>query len=280
MTPDLRKFAETLIAAAGTAAGLSSAAVLPRQEGVADLLLPRPRLEIDWLPEELTPEGRKLARVTGDPLRETIRLARYRARLTARCVVAASDADQLEALCRAFILALPKTVADPDNNVVRIAAERAVRGGFNQRLVEIEKRLSNAVHVTFEHFLCLDQATPWILDVEITPRLGPVEAAPPPLRRFGAAPLPAALDGAFLAGLATDGFTGRVTEFTATAGPGEHLWFACAADLGAPSFYVGGFAGGFVAAGVVTDPAYAAGRPMAVWRSVHPGLGLTTVEAA
>ena len=65
------------------------------------------------------------------------------------------------------MLALPKQVADADNNRVTIAASKAVRGGFFSRLVEPLPERSCAIHVAFTGCLCRDETKPWIKDVTI-----------------------------------------------------------------------------------------------------------------
>lgn len=77
------------------------------------------------------------------------------------------DEDWLENFIKAFLLALPSKVADADNNLVTIRASRAVRKGFETKMVEVFKRRSNAIYINFVGMLCSDEDVPLITDVNI-----------------------------------------------------------------------------------------------------------------
>lgn len=73
--------------------------------------------------------------------------------------------------------------------------------------------------------------------------------------------------------------TGRAKTFTVTAGTGQHIYYAFPASWGTPSFYVGGFEGGFALLKTF-DHVNASGATVSyqIWKSTNAGLGNTTVE--
>ena len=72
----------------------------------------------------------------------------------------------------------------------------------------------------------------------------------------------------------------RGTTFSVTAGAGQHIYFACRNAYGAPTFLVGGFAGGFslVPPGSISvTNAFGFTDTYQLWVSDNAGLGFTTV---
>lgn len=96
---------------------------------------------------------------------------------------------------------------------------------------------------------------------------------------YGAAARPETVDSAFLLGLTKVLSGTRARTVTVTAGEGQCIWYALPERLGACTFKVGGFEGGFDLAGTV-DFTNASGytEPYLVYVSAQSGLGTTTVE--
>lgn len=67
---------------------------------------------------------------------------------------------------------------------------------------------------------------------------------------------------------------------TVNADKGKYIWYACPETMGTPSFYVGGFEGGFerIATNFPFTNRNGYTENYQVWRSVRTGLGTTTVE--
>lgn len=165
----MRSFAESIILQAAEAAGLPAASVLAEPDKQS-ILLPKPRLEIAWLPEELVRAPRRLARLArpATPAADTdcrMRWVVYAVTLRGRLTLRTEDGDSLDALVRGVLLALPGRTADPDGNLVTVTASKTVRGGFLSRLVEPLPERSSALHVAFAGFLCRDVSQPWIKHV-------------------------------------------------------------------------------------------------------------------
>lgn len=98
---------------------------------------------------------------------------------------------------------------------------------------------------------------------------------------YGAAAEPETIDSAFLLTLQSVLTGTRKRTVTVTAAEGEHIWYAVPARLGACTFKVGGFEGGFV---MVTDfdftNALGYTESYYVYRSNQNGLGETAVEVS
>lgn len=88
------------------------------------------------------------------------------------------------------------------------------------------------------------------------------------------------VNNAFVLGLSnSDLVSGRTGSFTVNAGAGQYIWFAVPATFGTPSFFVGGFEGGFNLIKTF-DLTNASGNVTSynVYRSTNANLGNTTVE--
>ena len=152
------------------AAGVPEANVMAEPDKQRSAIMPKPRLEIAWLPEELSRDRRRLAQLPrptskDDDTHCRIRWVVYRRTLRGRLTLRTSDGDSLDTMSRALLLALPKQVADADNNLVTIRADKAVLGGFLNRIADPLPERSCAIHVAFAGTLCRDESTPWIKQV-------------------------------------------------------------------------------------------------------------------
>ena len=119
----MRTLAMSLLSNAALAAGLSEGRVTD-VSAADNLTLPRPRLEVDFLPDTMTRTGRKLAvSRAGDTQSTKIELYEVRFDLTAH--VYADDAAWLEAFEHDFVAAFPRGVNDARGNWVRIRVNQA-----------------------------------------------------------------------------------------------------------------------------------------------------------
>ena len=119
----MRTLALEIITAAAMAAGLPEGRVMDVSAS-DNLTLPRPRLEVAFLPDSFTRTGRKLdARRQGAALKLKTELYEVRFDLTAQ--VYADDGVWLENFERAFITAFPRGVDDAAGNWVRVRVNEA-----------------------------------------------------------------------------------------------------------------------------------------------------------
>jgi hypothetical protein len=165
----MRSFAVNQIKSAAVLAGLDSDKVIDKPDRTS-LTDPVPRIELEYLAEALTRQKRRISKFAHPDSPDKYRRVRsqyYREELTIRATVWSDDEAWLETFVKAFLLALPGKVADDDNNLVTIAASRAVRGGFESKTVEVFKKRSNALHISFVGLLCDDQDVPLITDVNL-----------------------------------------------------------------------------------------------------------------
>jgi hypothetical protein len=98
---------------------------------------------------------------------------------------------------------------------------------------------------------------------------------------YGAAELSGPMGSAFILSLTKKLTDTRKRTITADAAAGQHIWYAVPVRLGACTFKVGGFAGGFdLVATVDFTNIYGYTEPYYIYRSSQTGLGETTVEVS
>lgn len=91
---------------------------------------------------------------------------------------------------------------------------------------------------------------------------------------------PEQVDSAFVLGLTGELSSSKSKTFSVNAGEGQYIYYAIPASFGTPTFYVGGFEGGFDVIKTF-DFTNASGYTTSynVWKSTNANLGSTTVEA-
>ncbi len=162
----MRDLAKQIVTDTAVAAGLAAGAVIDKPQKRNKLLHQRPRIEFETIGGDLENAGGVFARLPGDvpETHSKIRKLKYREKLKVRIALIAEDAENVEALFKAFILALPKTESDADNNLVKISAARATRGGFEGKILEALPEREVAVWINFEGVICSDEELPLIKD--------------------------------------------------------------------------------------------------------------------
>jgi hypothetical protein len=99
---------------------------------------------------------------------------------------------------------------------------------------------------------------------------------------YGVAAAPSTVNSAFVTGLASKTLTGtRARTISVKAGSNQYIWYAVPTGLGACSFNVGGFDGGFQAAqtvSVTNESGYT--DDYFVYRSTNANLGDTSVKVS
>jgi hypothetical protein len=163
----VKALAESILTAAAVSAGIAEASVIhaPEKDSIT---LPMPRLEISFMPEDLKRSFKRILKTasTENPdTHRTIRSRLYSRTLTVRAEVKSEDAAWVETFAAAFIAALPGKTSDDAGNLVTVAVNRAVRGGLEYRLVEVFKKVSNAMYLTFTGMICRDDDIPLIREV-------------------------------------------------------------------------------------------------------------------
>lgn len=165
----MRTLATEIITDAAVTAGLDNDRIMPAPKKESNLL-PVPRLEISWMPEALTRSFKRVAKwpsLLHLGTHRTLRARLYKRVIAVRAEVHAEDEDWLESFVVDFITALPAKVADAAGNLVTVSAQRAVRAGFEYRMVEVFKKRSNAVHIEFAGMICRDDELPLIRQVNV-----------------------------------------------------------------------------------------------------------------
>lgn len=119
----MHDLAFNIITQAASAAGLPAGRVMMLSAG-DNLTLPRPRVELEFLPESYTRTGRKLAISRAGDV-QTTKKELYEVRLDLTANAYAADEAWLAAFCLAFVAAFPRGVNDTRGNWVKIRVEQA-----------------------------------------------------------------------------------------------------------------------------------------------------------
>ena len=108
------------------AAGLPGERVISLSRGDS-LTIPRPRIELQWLPETYTRTGRKLGHIKNDAdkTRRTLKRELYQVKLDVSANILAETSLWIAAFERDFLAALPRSGNDTAGNWVKIRAARA-----------------------------------------------------------------------------------------------------------------------------------------------------------
>lgn len=121
----MRELSARIIEAAAEAAGLPEGRVMDRSKA-DNLTIPRPRIELQWLPETYTRTGRKLGHLKGQIKgKRLLKRETYAAKLQVSANVLVDDPEWLAAFSVAFVRAFPRGVIDDSGNWITIRAEKA-----------------------------------------------------------------------------------------------------------------------------------------------------------
>lgn len=159
---------EQVITNAAVAAGFASTAVMHKPEG-SERLLPGKRVEMDFQSGALKYSPRKIAKFDAgeEGTHRTVRTRVYKRSPMARVVLVSDDEQWLEDATLNFLSALPRRVADSQNNLVGVMATKAEMGGFTSKIVEVFKKRTSAIHIEFTGMICRDQDVPLIREVNL-----------------------------------------------------------------------------------------------------------------
>lgn len=169
----MRELAISILTSTAVACGLPAQAVFMELEnaGKEKIFLPQERMEISLLDETFTRQGWRTARVqTANPLVCRTRYAKYRVTLPVRMLVRGTDPSRLDALCNAFLVALPSKTRDSAGNPVRIEAHKASRQGYTFASIRIEDSPVQALHISFSGIVFKDVDTGFITTITIHPK--------------------------------------------------------------------------------------------------------------
>lgn len=156
--------AKQIITDTAVAAGLAAGSIMDKPKKESKVLYPKPRIEFSGFEESLLPGTGLFCKLpAAEPDKYITHRRRIRRRiLKVRLTIIADDETWLEEFLSDFLKGLPRKAADSDNNLVTIKAERAVRGGFEDALVEVFKRCEIAILITFSGGVYRDIDVPWI----------------------------------------------------------------------------------------------------------------------
>lgn len=160
----MKAIADSVIRSTAISLGISQVMDKPDK---TDITMPLPRIEITWLPEELSRSFKRIARLKPQSDQVTIRSRVYQRSLRIRAEVVSDNEEWLEAFIPQFLADLPSKIADENGNLVTVRAVKAERQGYGTRLVEVFKKRVASIHITVSGMVCNDQDIPLITDVNI-----------------------------------------------------------------------------------------------------------------
>lgn len=161
----MRAIAKQIISAAAIDAGMPAEKIMDKPDRQT-AILPMPRLEIEMMPQTIDRRPRRFARLPGEePTHITHRWRTHVLSLQVRAEIRADDPEWIEQFFKDFITALPGKAADSAGNLVEIKPNRAERGGFESKQVEVFVKRSIPVWITFEGGVYRDKQVPLITDV-------------------------------------------------------------------------------------------------------------------
>lgn len=164
----------SIIETAAQAAGLPKGRVLTASK-MDNLTIPRPRLELQWLPETIARTGRKLGHVRhAEPETRTLKRELYVVSLDVAALILAESPAWLSRFEAAFLAALPRGVNDAAGNWIQIRAARATwtnepdtRVGLD--VIKVFDKAEKLLVVTFTWRVSGDEMQDMITDVTMKP---------------------------------------------------------------------------------------------------------------
>lgn len=157
----MRELATGIITRAAKIAGLPDGRVIGQVKSDS-LLLPRPRIELQFLPASCTRSGRTLAFE-----RKGAKLVRkrelYEVDLDVAANVLADDDEWLSGFCYAFVAALPLGTNDKRGNWVKIRTEKATFAKapdtrVGETVIEVFRKTATLFELTFTFRITADEA--------------------------------------------------------------------------------------------------------------------------
>ncbi|MCP4162594.1 MAG: hypothetical protein GY760_21210 [Deltaproteobacteria bacterium] len=144
------------------------------EPAIKDILLKKKRIDIEYLDETMERSFKRISKGVSDTNPDYIRIRnrKYKREMLVRATIQSDDEAWLAQFTKSFLLSLPHKIADEENNLVKIEANKAVRSGFTTKMVEVFKKRSNALHIKFKGMLCEDLEYPAITDINITTNAG------------------------------------------------------------------------------------------------------------
>ena len=130
------------------------------------LILPSKRVEVEYLAETYTRASGRVAQFK-TPTQQITRKQLYKCDLVVRMTVQSDDENWLAGFVKDFLINLPSKIADQDDNLVTVRANKAIRSGFESKTVEVFKKRSNALHIIFTGMICRDETQPLIREIDL-----------------------------------------------------------------------------------------------------------------
>jgi hypothetical protein len=171
----MRTLAMRIVTDAALAAGMPAGRITD-VSAKDNLTLPRPRMEVDFLPDTLTRTGRKLAVARAETV-QTTKKELYEVRFDLTAHVYAEDAAWLEAFEYAFIAAFPRGVNDQRGNWIKIRVNQATfkkeptkRVGTSE--ITVFRKIDTLFLITLTGRVTTEEEQALLTTFELVPKIG------------------------------------------------------------------------------------------------------------
>lgn len=167
----MQTFITETVTAAALAAGLPEGRIL-NLVAKDNLTIDRPRIELQFLPERLSPSGRLLAVARG-PLERTRKKELYTVKQDVAANVLADNQAWLEAFSYGFVQALPRGGNDSRGNWVALRVEQATFGKapdkrLGDEVIEVFTKVNRLFNLTFTWRVTAEEKDAMLRAVTIT----------------------------------------------------------------------------------------------------------------
>lgn len=135
-------------------------------------LLPPRRVEIGVFDETYKRTGRKMGKRPATDREDTHRTVRreiYAVTVPVRVCFRSDDEAWLNSVSEAFELKLPRYADDGHGSAMYFSMDKAERGGFERKTVEVMRKLSRTLHLRVIGSVTTDSDVPLIRDVTFNP---------------------------------------------------------------------------------------------------------------
>lgn len=175
----MRALALTIIQTAAEQAGLPADRVFTQSLG-DNLTLPRPRIEVQYLPETYRRTGRRLSASRDTEAMPPVQRATrelYEAKLETVANVLAEGDEWLDAFALAFVAALPRGVNDARGLWVAVRVQKASFVGHAEKrvggsAVSVFSKRARLFTIDFTWRVTQEEVAALLTDITITPNVG------------------------------------------------------------------------------------------------------------
>lgn len=172
----MQTFTLETIREAAEAAGMPEGRVMNLSRA-DNITIPRPRMELQWLPETFTRTGRLIgfSKIPGNNTAKTLKKELYEVSLDVSCNILTEDGAWLSNFIRLFLAELPRGKNDTLGNYVKITAQRGEWTNIPDNRVGLDTitvfpKAAELLVIRFIWRVTEEQQRQLITDITLTPK--------------------------------------------------------------------------------------------------------------